>query len=382
MIYFDNAATSFPKPPSVSEAMTRFMSTVGANPGRSGHRLSVEAARIVYDAREKIAQLLNAVDPMRIAFTANATEALNLALFGLLKPGDHVITSGMEHNSVMRPLRVLEKGGVKLTVAPCSPRGFIDPDDVRKSLKKTTSLVVLNHGSNVNGCLQPLREIGKLARDAGALFLVDSAQTAGCARLDMQADCIDLLAFTGHKALYGPQGTGGLVLGDRVDVAAMTPLKYGGTGSRSEYEIQPDFLPDRFESGTLNTVGIAGLAAGIEFVMGHGVEAIRERDAALADALIRGLEEIPGVCVYSSGLLERQLSTVSFTIDAIPPAEAGRMLDENFGILCRIGLHCSPAAHATIGTFPDGTIRFSPGYFSRMDDVSYALGAIRELAAI
>jgi cysteine desulfurase family protein len=303
MIYFDNAATSWPKPPGVIEAMVHFMREVGANPGRSGHRLSVEAGRIVYDAREALAELFNIEDPLRIAFGYNATEGLNLALRGYLRPSDHVITSSMEHNSVMRPLRALEREGVELTVVACSPEGFLDPADVEAAIRPNTVMVVLNHGSNVVGSLLPVAEAGRICRQRDLLLLVDAAQTAGAYPIDVEADHIDLLGFTGHKALGGPMGTGGLYIGPRVDLERFEPLKRGGTGSRSEMEEQPDFLPDMCESGTANAVGLAGLGAGVRFVLEQGVENIRRHEEALTAQLIEGLKAIP-----STGLRRAQSS--------------------------------------------------------------------------
>jgi selenocysteine lyase/cysteine desulfurase len=243
MIYFDNAATSWPKPPGVAEEMVRFLQDVGANPGRSGHSRSVEAARVVYAAREAIAELFNIADPLRVVLGANATEGLNLALSGLLRKGDHVITSSMEHNSVMRPLRALERSGITVTQIPCKSDGRIDPADAETAIRENTKLIVINHASNVVGTLQPIAEIGRIARKHDLLFLVDAAQSAGAYPIDMIADRIDLLAFTGHKALFGPTGTGGLVIGERVQLDGLEPLKRGGTGSLSEQEEQPDSSP-------------------------------------------------------------------------------------------------------------------------------------------
>ncbi len=381
MIYFDNAATSFPKPPGVTEAMVRFLSEVGANPGRSGHRRSAEAGRIVYEARELVAELFHAPDPLRVVFGANVTEALNLALQGYLRPGDHVITSSMEHNSVMRPLRALAGQGVELTVVPCSPQGFLDPADLEAAIRPETVLIVLNHASNVCGSLLPVRQAGEIARRHGCLLLVDAAQTAGAYPIDMEADYVDLLAFTGHKALGGPMGTGGLVIGRRVDLDRLTPLKRGGTGSRSEYEHQPDFLPDKYESGTPNAVGLAGLAAGVRWVLTQGVEAIRHHEIELARRLIDGLRAIPSVAVYGGLDADRQTATVAFTIAGVEPSEVGLRLDEEYGILCRVGLHCAPAAHRTLGTFPTGAVRFGLGAFNTPDEVEAALHAVREIAA-
>ncbi len=380
MIYFDNAATSWPKPPEVIEAMTCFMNQVGANPGRSGHRLSIEAGRIVYQAREILAQLFHAPDPLRIVFGPNVTEALNLALRGYLRPGDHVVTSSMEHNSVMRPLRALEREGVALTVVPCSPQGFLDPTDLEAAIRPETAMIVLNHASNVVGTLLPVSEAGEIARRHDLLLLVDAAQTAGAYPIDVQAHKIDLLAFTGHKALFGPPGTGGLVIGERVGVGKLRPLKQGGTGSRSELEEQPDFLPDMCESGTPNTVGLAGLTAGVFFVLERDVEAIRAHEVALTRQLIAGLQSIPGVTVYGGGDAERQTATVSFNVEGLLPSEVGLRLDDEHDIMCRVGLHCAPAAHRTLGTFPAGTVRFGLSYFNKAEEVEKAIEAVRGMA--
>jgi cysteine desulfurase/selenocysteine lyase len=388
MIYFDNAATSWPKPPGVVEAMVHFMKEVGANPGRSGHRLSVEAGRIVYETREALAELFNIEDPLRIVFGYNVTEGLNLALRGYLRPGDHVITSSMEHNSVMRPLRALEREGVELTVLPCSPQGFLDPADVEAAIQTNTVMVVLNHGSNVVGSLLPVAEAGRICRQHDLLLLVDAAQTAGAYPIDVEADHIDLLGFTGHKALCGPMGTGGLYIGPRVDLKRLEPLKRGGTGSRSELEEQPGFLPDMCESGTANTVGLAGLGAGVRFVLEQGVEKIRRHEEELTAQLIKGLKAIPstgsgqrsGVILYGGHDATRQTATVSFTITGLEPSEVGLQLDEEYGIMSRVGLHCAPSAHKTIGTFPTGTVRFALSYFNTEEEVEAAVRAVREMA--
>jgi cysteine desulfurase family protein len=381
MIYFDNAATSWPKPAAVIGAMSSFMTEVGANPGRSAHRMSIEAGRIVYGTREVLARLFNVVDPLRIVFGPNVTEALNLALCGLLRPGDHVVTSSMEHNSVMRPLRALEEAGVvEIDVVPCSSEGLLDPADVESALRPETKMIVLNHASNVVGSVLPVAEAGEIARRHNTLLLVDAAQTAGAYPLDMEAMNIDLLAFTGHKALFGPQGTGGLCIGGRVEAERIEPLKRGGTGSRSEREEQPTFLPDRCESGTPNTVGLAGLRAGVEFVLQQGVEAIRAHEVGLTRRLIAGLREIPGVTVYGSHDAELQTATVSFNVEGLEPSDVGPMLDEGHGIMSRVGLHCAPAAHRTIGTFPVGTVRFGLSCFNTMEEVDAAVRAVREIA--
>ncbi|HDP98044.1 MAG TPA: aminotransferase class V-fold PLP-dependent enzyme [bacterium] len=380
MIYFDNTATSFPKPPCVAEAMVKFMNDIGANPGRSGHRLAIESGRIVYNAREAVAELFQLADPMRIVFTSNVTEALNLALHGLLKPGDHVITSSMEHNSMMRPLRCLEQKGVEVTVIPCSQQGRLDPADIESAIQPNTVMVALNHASNVTGSVLPIEKVGLIARAHDLLFLVDAAQTAGVLTIDIEKDCIDLLGFTGHKSLYGPMGTGGLIVGERVDLNAFDMIKCGGTGSRSEHENQPEFLPDKFESGTPNAVGLAGLNASLRWILTQGVDQIRSHEIRLTKLLIAGLKTIPRVQVYGTLNAEQQIATVSFNVLGKEPSEIGLRLDEEFDILCRVGLHCSPASHKTMGTFPAGTVRFGLGFFNTKEQVDYAIAAIRKLA--
>ncbi len=380
MIYLDNAATSYPKPKEVGQAMMYFLEKVGANPGRSSHRLSIESGRILYQARESLAELFNVDDPLRIIFTLNVTEALNLALKGLLRPGDQVITSSMEHNSVMRPLRELEKRGVEVKVVPCSSQGVLDPVDIERAIKKNTKLIVLNHGSNVIGSLTPITVVGEMAKRHHILFLVDTAQTAGCYPLDIKKDNIDLLAFTGHKALYGPPGTGGLVIGERVNTKKLIPLKVGGTGSHSEFEEQPDFLPDLYESGTPNIVGLNGLKEGVRFVLAEGVDKIHQKEKNLIIRLIEGLKEIPEVTLYGGDYRKEQVAVVSFNLKDKWPSEVGMRLDEEYDIMCRVGLHCSPATHKTIGTFPRGTVRFSMSWFNTLEEVDQVIMAIREIA--
>ncbi len=380
MIYLDNAATSWPKPPQVMEAMRRFLGEVGANPGRSGHRLSIEAARVVYRAREAVAGLLGVADPLRVVFCANATHALNLAICGLLSPGEHVVTTSMEHNSVMRPLRALEAEGVVVTVAPCSPQGMLDPAEVERSLRPATKMIVMTHASNVVGTLLPVAEVAGLARSHDLLLLVDGAQSAGALPISLTDLGADLFAFTGHKALCGPTGTGGLVIGERVDVSRLRPLLRGGTGSRSAAETQPDFLPDKFESGTMNAVGLAGLEAGVRWLTEQGVDDLRAKERALTARLLEGLRDIQGVDVKGTLDASQQLPVVSFTVAGLDPAEVGLRLDEEYGIAARVGLHCSPGAHRTLGTFPTGTVRFALGAFTTKDEVDRAVDSIRRVA--
>lgn len=380
IIYFDNAATSWPKPDEVPAAMTRYLCGIGGSPGRSGHRLSIEAGRIVLDARVALAAILGAADPFRIVFAKNATEALNLAFRGLLKAGDHVVTSSVEHNSVMRPLRELEKAGVALTVLPCSIRGELDPGAIPPAIRPNTRAIVLTHAANVTGTILPVAEAGRIARDHGILLIVDAAQTAGALPIHVAEMGIDLLAFTGHKSLYGPPGTGGLYIRPGLETD-IRPLMAGGTGSRSEFEEQPDFLPDKYEAGTPNTVGLAGLGAGAAWIIARGIGEIRAREEALTGRFLDGLKDTPRVTLYGPADPSRQAAVVSFNIEGLMPSAVAWELDERFSILSRPGLHCSPAAHRTLGTFPQGTVRFGFGYFNTEAEIDAALSAIRELAA-
>jgi len=380
IIYLDNAATSFPKPPQVVEAIVHFLTEIGANAGRSGHRLSIEAGRIVYETREALAELFNISDPLRIVFGHNVTEMINLVLTGFLRPGDHVVTSSMEHNSVMRPLRALEREGVEVSVVQCSREGFLDPADLEKALRPNTRLIVLNHASNVTGTILPVKEAGWIARQRGIFLLVDAAQTAGAYPIDAEADGIDFLAFTGHKGLFGPTGTGGLYIGPRVPLEELKPLKRGGTGSRSELEEQPDFLPDKYESGTQNAAGLAGLGAGVRFILERGVEEIRRHEMELTALLLEGLSSIERVKLYGPADLSMRVGIISFNIEGMEPSDVALALDVEFGIMCRPGLHCAPSAHRTIGTFPKGTVRFSVGFFNTKEDVEKAIEAVKKLA--
>jgi cysteine desulfurase family protein len=380
VVYLDNAATSFPKPQATLEAMINYQREIGGSPGRSGHRLSIEAARIVHETREVLARLFNVDDPLRIVFTKNATEALNIALIGLLKPGDHVITTGMEHNSVMRPLRFLASRGIDLSVVSTSERGELDPDDIRAAFRTNTRAVVMTHASNVTGTILPVQEIGVLTRERGDIVLcVDAAQTAGALPIDVAAMDVDLLAFTGHKSLYGPQGTGGLYIRKGLD-KKIAPLMQGGTGSRSEFEEQPEFMPDKYECGTPNTIGLAGLAAGAAFTLEQGVEGVREKEEALTRRFLNHLQEFGGdVTVYGPPASQKRIPLISFNLRNITPSDAALYFEEQWGVMCRPGLHCAPAAHRTIGTFPQGTVRFSFGFFNTEEHADLAAKALRQL---
>ncbi|MCP4593842.1 MAG: aminotransferase class V-fold PLP-dependent enzyme [bacterium] len=380
MIYFDNAATSWPKPDAVIDAMLGYARDIGANPGRSGHRLAVEAERVRLDAREAVARLFGMADPMRVIFTLNATEALNLVIRGLLPRGSHVVTTSMEHNSVMRPLRAAEERGVAVSLAHCRPDGTLEPETVEELVRRNTRLIVVTHASNVCGTVLPVRDVGAIARKYGIPLLADAAQTAGCWPIDLDGDNIDLLAFTGHKALLGPTGTGGLAVNAGFDVSLLPAFTRGGTGSLSEEETHPDFLPDRYEAGTPNAIGLAGLAAAVRHILARGVQQVRDQECCLTERLTEGLRGITGVRLIGTGEAHRQTSVVSFTVEDCACSELAQALDERFAILSRPGLHCAPRAHRTLGTFPEGTVRFSLGLFNTQAEIDQAIDAVATLA--
>lgn len=377
MAYFDNAATSWPKPEEVYRTMDAAMRNYGGNPGRSGHKKALEAARLVYEARETIASFLNAESPNNIIFTANATEALNTAIKGVLRPGDHVITTSMEHNSVARPIYALTKSGVEWDVVKCSKDGTLDPEDVLKAIKPNTRLIAVTHASNVTGTVMPVEEIGRIARERDILFLVDAAQTIGVLDIDVRKLHIDLLAFPGHKGLYGPQGTGGLYVREGVK---LQPLKQGGTGSFSEELDQPDILPDMLEAGTLNTPGIAGLAAGVNFLKKMGLHQVRAHERMLAQRFLEGLEKIDGVTVYGCPKKHGEIAVISINLKNLDSSELAFLLDSRYDIQVRPGIHCSPMAHRTIGTIGRGTARFSFSIFNTVDEIEEALSALEEIS--
>ena len=373
-VYFDNAATSYPKPPSVYEAINFTLQHVGANPGRGEHSLSQSANRIIFKARETIAEFFNIPNSRNIVFTSNGTEAINLALKGFLKPGDHGIISSMEHNSVVRPLNSLKNDGVNVTIVQCDKEGKLNPDYVFKEIKENTRLIVLTHASNVTGTILPVEEIGEIAAKKGIPLLVDAAQTAGTIPIDVVRNNISLLACPGHKSLLGPQGTGFLYICEGFN---LKPLIEGGTGSNSELSEQPDFLPDRFQSGTLNTPGIAGLKAGIEFINKKSIQTIKEHEDMLSKTFINKLKEINRVRIYGPLSIKEKTAVVSFNIKGKDSADIATALDEKYQIMVRVGLHCSPHAHKTIGTFPDGTIRVSFSIFNTVHEIDYFIDSLK-----
>jgi cysteine desulfurase family protein len=376
-IYLDNAATTYPKPEEVYQSVDRALRAIGVAPGRGGHSRAMEAGRIVFQARESLAELLGIGESSRIIFTHSATEALNLAVKGLLKPGDHVVTTSMEHNALARPLHHAAEAGVDVTWVQSDTAGYVTTHQIMAALRPETKMVAMTQCSNVTGAVNPVGEIGPLLRQRGILFLVDGAQSTGSYPIDIDAMAIDLFAAPGHKGLYGPPGTGFLYIAPGID---LEPLLHGGTGSGSSELVQPPSLPERYESGTMNTPAIAGLLAGIAFVASRGVDAIHAAELALVRRLEEGLAAIPGVTVYNRGGDRPRCAVVSFTIKGMDPATIGFMLDHRHGISVRVGLHCAPLAHKSIGTFPEGTVRISPALFNTEAHIDRLLAAVRELA--
>jgi cysteine desulfurase / selenocysteine lyase len=378
MIYLDNAATSFPKPESVYQTLDAFARTQLANPGRAGHKMALAAERALDEGRHLLNQLFHGKEPERFVFTLNCTDALNMAFKGVLKDGDHVLTTDLEHNSVSRPLRAMELAGrISLTRLRADGGGTISPDDVRRAITPKTRLIAITHASNVLGTVQPIAEIGRLARENDLLFLVDAAQTAGVLPIDVQDVGIDLLAFPGHKSLLGPTGTGALYVGPRVKVRAW---REGGTGGDSASETQPSELPYFLEGGTPNVLGVAGLAAGIRHVLEIGMERIHAHEVELTERLWQRLEAIPGYKVFGHRDHRRRVGTLSFRSEALPAAEVGGILDQAFDIAVRPGLHCAPYIHRALDTFPDGTVRVSPGAFNTAEEMDCLADALSEIA--
>lgn len=381
IIYFDNAATSFPKPPQVADAVMNYLCNIGANPGRSGHKMAVEAGKIVFNGRRALAGFFGLSNPMHVIFTSCATDALNMAIRGVLRDGDHVITSSMEHNSTIRPLHEMQKRNeIELSIVHADSTGQIDPADIRKAINSKTKAIVINHASNVNGCLQPIREIGAICREHNIIFIVDAAQSAGIIPIDIKADNIDLLAVPGHKSLYGPTGTGALMLNESFDFTTIRPLRCGGTGSLSDSINQPDFLPDMLESGTLNVAGIAGLNAGIAHLVSIGSEAILAHKRQLQNHFIsRAESEIPAFR-HVTNTRSIPVGVVSFVLEGKSVSESSQILSSQYNIMCRQGLHCAPLAHQTLQTFPEGTLRFGLSIYNTKEEIDIAIDALKKIA--
>jgi cysteine desulfurase / selenocysteine lyase len=377
MIYLDNAATSFPKPDSVIKSMVECMTTYCANPGRSGHSMALEAGRAVYDGREEIAEFFNIDDPLRVGFTFNATHALNYAMKGVLKKGDHVVTTSMEHNSVLRPLHKLRREGfITMTIVIAGDYGYVDEAKVISAIRKNTKLIVMNHSSNVTGSLNPISEVGRAASEKGIIFLLDASQSAGHVEIDVKEMNVSMLAVAGHKGLCGPQGTGILYVKEGIELSTIIE---GGTGSKSDELIQPSIFPDCIESGTPNLPGIVGLTEGVRFIRAKGIGAIREYEGELRKRFIKGIEIMNNVFIYSDKS-NSSTPVVSINIGELDSSEATYILDKEYGIATRSGLHCAPIAHKTLGTFDIGTVRFSFSHFNTTDDVDKAISAVREMA--
>jgi len=378
-IYLDNAATTFPKPEQVYRAMDRALREIGVGPGRGSYSRGLDATRLVFEARENIARFFGVGDSSRIVFTHSATESLNLAVNGLLRPGDHVVSTTMEHNSLVRPLHRLAEKGVEITWVEADRTGLVDCGAIAAALRPNTRLLAMSHCSNVTGTIQPVAEAAGLAGRAGALVLVDAAQSAGLLEIDVRGMGIDLLAVPGHKGLYGPPGTGILYVAEGIE---LLPLLVGGTGGQSAGPGQPSDLPEGLESGTPNTPGIAGLGAGIDFVRETGLSSLRIRECRQVGALLEGLAGIPGITIHGPRTAGERCSVISFTVAGFDPAVIGFRLDREHDVSVRTGLQCAFSAHRAIGTWPEGTVRVSPGYFNTDDDIEAFLRALREIVLL
>lgn len=376
-IYLDNAATTYPKPEAVYTAIDHYMRHIGASAGRGAYRRALEADGLVFKTRKLLGRLFNIEDVSRIVFTSNVTESLNLALKGFLQEGDHVVTSHLEHNSMWRPLKLMEREQkISISVVPSPGGKELDVDQLERAIQPKTRLVALTHASNVTGTLMPIKEVGQICHIHNVPLLVDAAQTAGVLPIDVQELNIDFLAFTGHKGLLGPTGTGGLYIAPGLDI---TPWKEGGTGGESLLEHQPKDLPDRFEAGTLNVAGIAGLGAAIEFILEKGVEQIREHEKALTAYALKQLSQVPSLTVYGPRNAEECVGVFSINLEDVAPVEVAYVLDEVYGIMVRAGLHCAPQAHRCIGTVQRGTVRISPGYFNSKEEIAVLITALQEI---
>jgi cysteine desulfurase/selenocysteine lyase len=386
LVYLDNAATTFPKPDVTHEAVHDFYKNAGVNPGRTGCDLALEAEKMIQETRKKFSAFFNPSlaaagkekDPNRLCFTLNATMSLNLIVNGTLGPGDHVVTTMVEHNSVIRPVNHKVKDGAEATFVVPDGEGYVDPEDIRKAIKKNTKLVIVNHASNVTGVVQDLEAIGAVCREEGVPFAVDTAQSAGVIPVDMAACNISFLAFTGHKGLFGPTGTGGLCVADDAEIRGTV---YGGTGVRSAHPYHLEEYPYRLEAGTLNLAGIAGLAAGLGWVIEKGPDAIHNGEMDLLAMLQNGFSEIKGVKIWGTTNLERRVATMSVTVANYDAADVGTILDVEYGVLTRTGLHCAPLIHQHHGSAPRGTVRFSVGPFNTEEHVQAAVKAVTEIAA-
>jgi cysteine desulfurase family protein len=380
MIYLDNAATSYPKPEAVYDFMDQFYRRSGVNPGRSGYDLCLEAGDLVENTRKEVAEFFGGSDPDRLVFGYNSTDALNLAIFGLLQKGDHAITTTLEHNSVLRPLHHLaEDGGVEVEHVDFDERGFVDPDDFKRRFKRNTRLVAVNHASNVIGTVQPVEQIGRYCREAGIPLLIDASQTAGKVPIDVEKMNLDVVAFTGHKSLLGPTGIGGMYVREGIDVRH---TRAGGTGVRSAVRRHLDEYPYRLEYGTVNLVGVAGLSAGVRWVRERGLETIHQHEMKLTQKLRDGLRGVAGVTAYCQDDLSDHIAVFVFNVDGLEASNTGTLIDVEHNIACRTGLHCAPLVHDHLGTTAiHGAVRFGLGPFNTEQHIDVAIAAVKEVVA-
>jgi cysteine desulfurase/selenocysteine lyase len=377
LTYLDNAATTFPKPREVLRQMTETYSRLGVSPGRGSYDLAVEAAEFVERTRRKLAGFFGASDPQRVVFTANATDALNLVIQGVLQAGDHAVATRLEHNSVLRPLEHLrQRGFLEYDLVPFNGRGFIDPEDVIARVRSNTRLVIMTHASNVLGTVQPVAETARLCAERGVPVVIDAAQSAGKIPIDMQTWGIAAVAFTGHKSLYGPTGIGGLVAADGFDIRT---TRFGGTGIESRSLTHTQSYPHRLEAGTINLLGIVGLSAGLDFIQAEGLDDANQREMALLTRLRDGLAELPDVDFYCAEDLGRHVAVLTANIKGMEPEDVGAILDGDFDIAVRVGLHCAPLVHEDLNTSPRGGVRFSLGRFNTNEDIDRTLAAMRKI---
>ncbi|WP_409227829.1 aminotransferase class V-fold PLP-dependent enzyme [Gudongella sp. SC589] len=377
-VYLDNGATSFPKAPGVAESMMDYIMNNGANVGRGIYESSFQAENIVYETREKLAKMFHFHEPANVVFTKNITESLNIVLKGLLTKNDHVIVSSMEHNAVMRPLNSLGKKGVSFSRIQCNQVGELNPQDILRQVNGNTRAVVMTHASNVCGTILNLEEVGKICKDKGLMFIVDAAQTAGFMDVDFKRLNADVIAFTGHKSLLGPQGMGGFLISDDLAKVIETFIE-GGTGSLSDKEIQPEYMPDKLEAGTQNIPGIYGLNAALEYLEKRGIENLRSIEMNLVQEFLDGLRKINGIEVIGKKSVNDRTGVVSIDVPGKDNADISFRLNDEYGISTRCGMHCAPSAHETLGTFPRGTVRFSFSHFNTLEEVEYTLEAIKKL---
>ena len=377
-IYLDNASTTFPKAPNVASAMAGYITNCGININRGSYSLAYNVEDTIYTMRQRLHTLFNGHDPSHVIFTQNVTMSLNMVIKGLLKAGDHVLVSSMEHNAVMRPLTQLLDKGITFDTIPCDSTGFIQMDSIEPLIRPNTVAMIINHASNVCGTIQPLESIGPICKAHNLQFIVDAAQTAGVIPIDVKAYHIDALCFTGHKGLLGPQGIGGIILTKEM-AQTLTPLIAGGTGSFSHLETMPTHMPDAFESGTLNLPGIIGLNERLSYIESQGMENIHNHELALTQAFLEGLQSIDGINIVGKQNIQDRTAVVSITIDSMDPASIAYELESTYHIMTRVGLHCAPRAHQTLGTYPEGTVRFSFGYANTLEDVEAALSALNTI---